>query len=389
MVEPSETSSRLANVVKTFMPPSREGLFESNYNGIEWKWKMFVIRPALFKWDLIGLLLVLVYILWSFVGSRWNKRIADKWADHWQGIINKQVAMVNVFKQSPTYADGPTDYLTYASGRRGMERFYTHVHTRPRHDIFQQLFNLAWSTIDFGADSSDNVTLTAKLTPPKSGQDVGFVYALVKKSKMANLRKKRFDLGLTKTINDSDAFTSDFSPMAEVHALNSSFSKEGLTGLPETVKEAGAYLNWLIISDQPTEKPSKGPLKPEEKERVIEINLKLPSDMSKLTSYIMLVFNLIDAIHLQKLSLNADTLRRLQKNRQDLEVSLIKEYAKQLEDEEEERTGKTAEERKRIAKKAIEDAKYEKMTPEQRRKHEEKERKKVAKRSQPKPKMKR
>lgn len=79
MVEPSETSSRLANVVKTFMPPSREGLFESNYNGIEWKWKMFVIRPALFKWDLIGLLLVLVYILWSFVGSRWNKRIADKW----------------------------------------------------------------------------------------------------------------------------------------------------------------------------------------------------------------------------------------------------------------------------------------------------------------------
>lgn len=79
----------------------------------------------------------------------------------------------------------------------------------------------------------------------------------------------------------------------------------------------------------------------------------------------------------------------MQKNRQDLEVSLIKEYAKQLEDEEEERTGKTAEERKRIAKKAIEDAKYEKMTPEQRRKHEEKERKKVAKRSQPKPKMKR
>lgn len=221
-------------------------------------------------------------------------------------MINKQVAVVNVFKSSPTYADGPTDFLTYASGRRGMERLYTHVHTRPRHDIFQQLFNIGWSLVDFGADSADNVTITAKMTPGSGGQDVGFVYGLIRKSKMANLRKNRFDLGLTKTVNDSNDFTADFAPMAEVHALNSSFSKASLTGLPETIKEAGGYLNWLIITDQPAEKPSKGPLKPEEKERVIELNLRIPSDVSKLTPYIMLVFNLIDAIHLQKLSLNTD-----------------------------------------------------------------------------------
>lgn len=73
------TPSRLNNVFKTFMPPPRTGLADSNYTGVELQWKMFVIRPALFKWDLIGLALVLVYILWSFVGRRWNKRIADSW----------------------------------------------------------------------------------------------------------------------------------------------------------------------------------------------------------------------------------------------------------------------------------------------------------------------
>ncbi|EOQ99637.1 UPF0674 endoplasmic reticulum membrane protein C2G5.01 [Wallemia ichthyophaga EXF-994] len=382
------TPSRLSNVFKTFMPPPRTGLADSNYTGVELQWKMFVIRPALFKWDLIGLALVLVYILWSFVGRRWNKRIADSWANHWRAVINKQVAVVNVFKHSPTLADGPTDFLTYASGRRGMERLYTHIHTRPRHDIFQQLFNTAWSLVDFNADSADNVSITATLTPGAGGQDVGFVYALVRKSKMTNLRKKRFDLGLTRTVDGGEDWT-DFAPMAEVHALATSFAKPHLTGLVETVREKGDLLNWLIISDQPAAKPTKGPLNPDEKERVIELNLRLPEDVTALTPYIMLVFNLIDAIHLQKLSLNADTLRRLQKNRVELGASLAKEYAKQLEDEEEERTGKSAEERKRIAKKAIEDAKYEKMSNEDRRKYEEKERKKVARKAQPKPKMKR
>lgn len=79
MAEASEPTSRMANVLKTFMPPPRAGLFDSNYDGLELKWKMFVLRPALFKWDLIGLALIIVYVLWSFVGSRWNKSIADKW----------------------------------------------------------------------------------------------------------------------------------------------------------------------------------------------------------------------------------------------------------------------------------------------------------------------
>ena len=387
----SNLNSRLANLVKTFMPPPRSGINDDNYEGVEYKWKSFRLRPSEFKYDGLMILCVLIYILWSFLGTKLNKRIADKWASEWRKEINSQLAIVSNFKSnSLTYSDGPTDYLTYGTGRRGLNKFYTYVHTRPRHDVIRQIFNLAWSTIDFSSDVSDNVTLDVKIPFPSGvSQDVGFVYSIIKKSKMSNLRKQRFDLTLTKVISESNknnGIPIDFCVMSELHSLNDIFSKTNLSGIPEVLKESGQYLNWLVISDQPSEKPSKGPLKPEEKERSITFNLKLPSDVSKLNPYIKLIFNIVDLIHFQKLNINPDSIRRLNKNRIDVDNVLAKEYARQLEEENEDNgTAETkASDRKKALKKQIEDEKYNKMTPDQRRKFEEKERKKNLKRSQPK-----
>ena len=108
-------------------------------------------------------------------------------------------------------------------------------------------------------------------SPGNSSYD-GFVFAIVNKMQMRKLRDERYDASLT--------FTKDNSKLPDWATVMSESAEVTETMLTKdviaAVNAAGDMLEYLIISDQPTDKPST--LDETTPKKRIHISLRLPSD---------------------------------------------------------------------------------------------------------------
>ncbi|KAG8966931.1 hypothetical protein FRC03_011002 [Tulasnella sp. 419] len=358
--------------ILSLLSPSPAQFQPVEYDGLEYRWGNFVVRPATFKFEGMILGLAFLYYLLSYVGASINKRKVTAWVKAHSGLYESQFAYSGVSQGAN--ADGSTDYFLYSTGRKGVAYLHTIFAMLPRHDLAQVLFQFAQSLIYLEYAPKDDITLDFTLAPSVTPTAQGFVWGIVHKNEITTMRKNRWDLLFFTKQSENAALPHNAVVMSESADLTDLVLKSpagaavaSLLSKPEINK----HFRGLIISDQPGARPTNGPVPAEKKERHVYLSLTggSESEMKDTEPLVRAIFNLVDFL-VAKPAMRPDTAKKLAKTRDELDATLLKESKEPTAEEKEE-----AEEAKRAAKRKAEEEKFNAMTPAQQRKYEEKERK--------------
>jgi hypothetical protein len=203
--------------VRMFLDSIREkvatGMFKNpiHYDGLEWRWKFFAFRPqrkpskqlcssgvknlaVLAKefrnFEPYVLAFVVFYVFLFSCGRWYNFRVANSWFKAHLPLLSAQFSRPTENGLTP---DGYTDFFNFSTGRRAITSLHSVISLRPRHDIFQYIFDLLWTnTYDLEYTPLDKLELDFTI-----GDDLhlpAFVFSIVRKDQMKRIRKERWDL---------------------------------------------------------------------------------------------------------------------------------------------------------------------------------------------------
>ena len=94
--------------------------------------------------------------------------------------------------------DGNSDFFVYSTGRRALASLHTTFTLRPRHDLFQYLFQVVRNLIELDYNAYDEVKLgpTFRELVGKGGAGPECVWAVVAKDEIKKIRDARRDLSV-------------------------------------------------------------------------------------------------------------------------------------------------------------------------------------------------
>jgi Protein of unknown function (DUF1682) len=248
------------------------------------------------------LFIVIAFHLW---GTKTNRKISERWIASHAPILQKEFALVGFdgLSQRPSAEDveasglaslaaqddiispehlikeeSAQEFITYASGRQNVASVELRLHLHKR---YNPLSIIGESIISFFIESypapveKTVATLIpfdgreGKLVPVvggRLGQEIieqrnkasvsgydNFVWAIVNKDIMKQLRDDRYDISLTVT-KDHPKLPNWVTVMSESAEITDLLLTPELI---HAVEEAGELLEYLIITDQPFEKPTK------------------------------------------------------------------------------------------------------------------------------------
>lgn len=233
---------------------------------------------------------ILAIILFHFWGTGKNRRKAKEWAQAHAHALRSEFAVVGfdgIARPAPD-ADSITseltspeailkehsaqEFLSYATGRQNVAFVDVSIQLPKRFNpvvyFMDQVFSFffeSWkapaerieaTAYAFDGKEKDLVPVpandTSSLKVNNSGYD-GFIWAVVHKNSMRTLRQDRYDASIT--------FTKDhpkLPPWLTVMTESAEISDVLLTPeLLKAVEQAGHDFEYLIVTDQPTDKPTK------------------------------------------------------------------------------------------------------------------------------------
>jgi Protein of unknown function (DUF1682) len=352
-------------------------------------------QPSDFKGELYLLPFLILAVLVHLWGTRTNKRKAKKWIAAHAPVLKDEFALVGYGTKSPelgnvTADNVPADILkektkqefqSYASGRQNVAwvdlklqllrlsnppvmgaewllSMFFESFPAPRQTTETVIYAFDGNEKKFvvpGVPGSDEVG-------PKTGNSAydGFVFAVVNKNAMRRLRDERYDVSIT--------FTKDHAKLpawATVMSESAEVTETMLTkDLVAAIEKAGEAFEYLIVSDQPIDKPTKLEEAIPRKRLYLCTHVPSGSDYSATLPLFHAFLRLPDHLA-QSAHFRPEVLRKLNQTRE-AEIKKLKRVS----DEEAE------EERKRLAekvKKEERDRKMRGMTAEEQRKFLEKE----------------
>ncbi|CDO75603.1 hypothetical protein BN946_scf184858.g43 [Trametes cinnabarina] len=218
------------NIAKYLTPPMPDVTAE--YDGLEFRWRFITFRPAYFKNELYFIAAALLYVVVYLVGKQANRTRARKWFDEHLPIYQAQFS-------KPTHAtglvqDGNSDFFVFSTGRRALTSLHTTFTLRPRHDLFQYLFQVVRGLIELDYKVYDEVELEFTFREPagKEGAVPECVWAVVAKDELKKIRDQRWDLTFTKT-TDSPSLPATLAVMSEFADVTANLLKPyGTFSLP-------------------------------------------------------------------------------------------------------------------------------------------------------------
>jgi Protein of unknown function (DUF1682) len=339
------------------------------------------------------LILVIAVHIW---GTRTNRKRSKKWIAAHAPVLSSEFALVGYGRKSAQIDENTTadnlpedllmekstqDYRSYATGRQNIAwvdlklqllrlsnpavmgaewllSLFFDSFAPPRQKLETIIYSFDGNEKKFvlpGVPGSDEVT--AK--PGNSAYD-GFVFAIVNKDAMRRLRDERYDVSLT--------YTKDHAKLpvwATVMSESAEVTETMLTkDLIAAIEKAGEALEYLIVTDQPIDKPTKLEEAAPRKRLYLSTKVLSDSDYSTTLPLFQTFLRLPDHLA-QNAHFRPEVLRKMNQTREN-EVKKLKRVS----DEEAE------EERKRLAekvKKEDRDRKMRGMTAEEQRKFLEKE----------------
>lgn len=281
-------------------------------------------QPSDFMMEAVLIPIILLALLVHFWGTRQNSRKAKKWMAAHAPVLEREFALVGygaVPKVTP-YAEGVQgdslldasakltadnlpeglikektawEYETYATGRQNAAFLDVKITMKRRMNplmmVAEQLAGFVIESVKPKPESMDAVLYAFDgkekefVPPPIPGSEeagklksVGnstydsFVFAIVNKLSMRRLRDERYDLSLTFT-KDNAKLPNWLTVMSESAEVSELLLTKNLI---DAVNQAGDFFDYLIVSDQPTDKPST--LNETTPKKRLQLSLRLPSD---------------------------------------------------------------------------------------------------------------
>ncbi|KAH6849786.1 hypothetical protein B0I37DRAFT_413235 [Chaetomium sp. MPI-CAGE-AT-0009] len=379
------------------------------------KWYNVHERHSLSEFKTEGLILSVIaaVLLLHLFGARLNRNKAKKWIRAHVAPLTSEFASVGFTGVPPAVADKKGDELlqalidtntrqgdsllrenslfefaTYATGRANVAFLDVKLTLVKRFNPFTVLFETAFAFFtDSGAETQDILEATLypfdgkeALTVPgipgaaelrsKDGKSAfdGFVWAIVHKERMKQVRDDRYDVSLTVT-KDHAKLPNWLTVMTESAEITDAL----LT--PELIKAAelaGDLLEYLIVTDQPVEKPKT--LNDTTPRKRVFLRYRLPSDndYAKLVPLFKYFLRITDRL-VQGPRFRPEVLRKVKAARD----ATIRQIQKA---DEEERAEERAAERERL-KKAKRDQELNALDAKAQKKYLEREREKEMKKS--------
>ncbi|KUJ07156.1 DUF1682-domain-containing protein [Mollisia scopiformis] len=331
------------------------------------KWYNIHERYSLsdFKQEGVILGLILVIMAIHLFGTSTNKKKAKQWISAHAPVLQKEFALVGFGgPNSPTAEDveseglaksmadenlelpgdilkekSPQEFTTYATGRQNVAFLDVKLTLLKRYSPLSLLAEYGMSlffdsmpapfeqmeAILYPFDGREALTVPGQIPgahelrkDTKSSYD-GFVWAIVNKETMKQLRDDRYDVSITSTKD-----TPKLPAWATVMSESAEITDFLLTSeLIKAVEDAGDLLNHLIITDQPIDQPLK--LDDTVPKKRIYLSMRIPSsgDYSKVIPlfhyFVRLADLLVQGAHFRPEVLRKvrttrdDTVRRLQK----------------------------------------------------------------------------
>ncbi|KAI1102651.1 DUF1682-domain-containing protein [Jackrogersella minutella] len=364
------------------------------------KWYNIHERYTLNDFRAEGIILAVIAVIFTlhFIGTRLNRAKSRAWIKAHAATLTSEFALVGFSGTTPPQSEQNPEkllkakslfeYATYATGRQNVAFMDVKLSLKKR---FNPIMTFVETALSFFFDSfaapEDSVEATIYPFDGKETQIVpalpgaaelrskdskstfdGFVWAIVNKDRMKQLREERYDLSIT--------FTKDNSKLplwATVMSESAEITETLLTNeLASAIKKAGELFDYIIISDQPVDKPAK--MDETVPRKRLFLRYRLPSsnsydDLAPLLSYFVRISDhLASSAHFRP-----EVLRKVKAVRDEN----IKQIQKAAEDEKaEERQA----ERDR-AKKAKRDAELNALDAKAQKKYLEKERDKEMRKS--------
>ncbi|KAF2770652.1 DUF1682-domain-containing protein [Teratosphaeria nubilosa] len=248
-----------------------------------------------FYQELVIIPCLLVVVLVNLLGSRANRARAKQWAATHLPLLESEFASIGhrgrsslkddegtaVGKALAGSTDVPDDilkekskdvYTTYATGRLNVAFLDVKITLYPRYNPFKWFAELALSFfMDSMSAPAERLEATAycfdgkerALVPQKTqnaaplqtkdSQFDGFVWAVVHKDKMKQLRDDRYDISLT-TTKDHPKLSVWTTVMSESHEVSEALLTPDLV---KAINDAGDDFEALIVSDMPVDAPKK------------------------------------------------------------------------------------------------------------------------------------
>ncbi|KAI0307337.1 hypothetical protein B0F90DRAFT_1814101 [Multifurca ochricompacta] len=334
----------LANLAQVFTP--NPPTLNDEYDGLEYSWKIFVFRPALFKNEAFLLAAVVIYSTFFWFGTKINHAKANSWLSAYTGIFEKQFSLPTA---GGLTADGYTDFFNFSTGRRNIASLHTVFTLRPRHDIFQLAYQVLHATV---------------AVPD-------FVWALVTKGEANLVKLERWDFKFTKT-TENPLLPPNVVVMSEYADVTENVLKIAGPVL-EALKnpKIQPYFRSLSITDQPRTRPGVVSAN-KEKHVVLSLVVPPPSHTAESAPLVSAVFGLIDA--LEKINLRPETKGKLKKTRED--------FSKTLKDDAEREAREEAADAKLAAKRRAEEERIASLSAAEQQKLLERDRKRNLRKTQ-------
>ncbi|KAJ8086630.1 hypothetical protein PM082_005453 [Marasmius tenuissimus] len=259
--------SFVGSLLQSITPPPIS--VPEEYDGLEYRWKIFVFRPAYFKTEVYLIGVILLYVLAWFIGKGVNGRKAERWVDAHKPVLEQQFSKTNY---RGLLRDGYTDFFTFSTGRRNIASLHVVLAFRPIHDLLQYIFYTVRTLVDLDYRFRDDLELDFKLLPNALPHD--FVWAVVAKEELRKIKDDRWDLTFTKT-SENPSLPPNLSVMSEFADVTDNILR--ISPLANILKDPRIqpYFRSLSVTDQPRDRPAK-PVEAEKREKHVILTLSIP-----------------------------------------------------------------------------------------------------------------
>lgn len=315
-----------------------------------------------YTYEFIGIVLGVVYIINYFIGRRQNQELANAWYDQFAPFVHKHFAEVGLGTAKPgekMIKESQSTWKLYASGRRFCKGLVVELSTVGRHDLISLCLNIF-------KPSYDTVTLDVPMNDDCMDP---FVFALLRRKEYKSAHAESKDL-------------KDFAKVMPLEMLPPSLV--ALTDCPEvvmdllqpvmvkTLQEHTKYFNSLHFTDQNTVS-TLGTTMLSPKALRFQFRLPTKNKMADLDRLMQMALWCVDVVG-QQLRLSRSARARAEGARKKVADRAFKAgheiRAERLQ-------------QKKADARAREREEYENMTTEQKRRFDEREDKKKAKKKNP------
>ncbi|KAI8322429.1 DUF1682-domain-containing protein [Martensiomyces pterosporus] len=314
---------------------------------------------ANYKTEVVLLTVIISLVANYFYGTGKNNDLVKTWEKPIAEVLKANFSLVGDGKKVLEW-DSPADMLFYASGRRHCKFVQGHIQLKARQDVIAIANDLA-------ANNQEKVEVEVTLNDDEFS---GFVFAAIPRKRSKAVNRDRYDIStFTKAVGNDK-----ISPKVALCSENADATAQLLaSGLEEILADEKALLEELYVTDSPEVKPESHDFKREKKLLAV---IRLPNaddeGIKKFKETLEFVFYLVDYIP-EAIALRPESVRKLSKARDEA----YKEFARMAEQDRQDVLAKTLAEKRRLELEEVE-----RMSPEQRRKWEEKDRKRQLKKEQ-------